>query len=134
MVRCRLDGALDSSNLRYVPAAQFDLWKEFMSSHHGRLVTVDEVSTWLPESPDILISDIDPERLEPVVRVAFDRDPAEREASIPVVRFLPYDSYPEARAALLGHFDESCQESLEETPGYFVSGDDPLESEAIARH
>ena len=123
MVRCRLDGSLDSSNLRYVPAAQFDLWKQFMSSHHGRFVIVDEVSTWVPESPDILKSDIDLDHLEPVVRVAFDRDPAEPEASVPVVRFLPYDTYPEARAALLGHFDESCQDTLEETPGYFVSSE-----------
>jgi len=126
MVRCHLDGSVDSSNLRYVPASQFDLWRHFMSSSHGRLVTVDEVSSWVPESPDILKSDIDPERLEPVVRVAFDREP-EAAAAVPVVRFLPYDTYPEARASLLGHFDESCQETLEETPGYFVRGEDGMD-------
>ena len=129
MVRCRLDGSLDSANVRYVPASQFDLWQHFMSSQHGRSVEVDEVSAWLPESPEILKSQIDLERLEPVVRVRFERDAAS--GSVPVVRFLSYETYPEARAALLGHFDERCQASLEETPGYFVANEAPQDLDSF---
>ena len=45
---------------------------------------------------------------------------------MPVVRFLPVETYPEAKEALLGHFDEDCRESLEETPGYFLTAiEDP---------
>ena len=43
---------------------------------------------------------------------------------MPVVRFLPIETYPEAREALLAHFDENCLETLEETPGYFVAPTD----------
>lgn len=123
MVRCHLDGSADSSNQRYVPAAQFDLWRHFMSTQHGRPVTVDEVSVWLPESPAILeAKEVDLEQLEPVMRIRLEKPAPEGWATaVPVVRFLPFETYPEAKEALLGHFDECCQDSLEETPGYFVS-------------
>jgi hypothetical protein len=120
MVRCRLDGSDDSSNLRYVPASEFDLWRHFMSTQHSRPVTVDEVSVWRPEGPEILGDDIDPETLEPVLRVSFDK-PGPEGSIVPVVRFLPIETYPEAKEALLAHFDDECRETLEETPGYFVA-------------
>ena len=125
MVRCRLDGSDDSSNVRYVPASEFELWRHFMASQHGRPVTVDEVSVWLPEDPAMLDDDIDAETLEPVLRVRFDKPaPEGADTTVPVVRFLPSETYPEAKEALLGHFDDECRESLEETPGYFVTGTD----------
>jgi hypothetical protein len=122
MVRCHLDGSEDSCSLRYVPAAEFELWRHFMATEHGRPVTVDEVSVWLPESPAILDDDIDTEKLEPVLRVRFEKaTPEGSSTAVPVVRFLPYETYPEAKEALLGHFDEGCRDSLEETPGYFLA-------------
>ena len=120
MVRCRLDGSDDSSNVRYVPASEFELWRHFMSTQHSRPVTVDEVSVWRPESPAMLDDDIDPETLEPVLRISFDK-PGPEGSIVPVVRFLPSETYPEAKEALLGHFDEECRETLEETPGYFLA-------------
>ena len=122
MVRCRLDGSDESCDLRYVPAAEFGLWRHLMASEHGRPVTVEEVSVWLPEDPAILDEDIDVEKLEPVLRVRFEKPGPEDAATVvPVVRFLPCETYPEAKEALLGHFDEDCLKTLEETPGYFVS-------------
>lgn len=128
MVRCHLDDDRDHcSNRRYVPAFEFELWRHFMATQHGRPVTVDEVSVWLPEGPAILGDAIDPETLEPVLRVRFEKPASPGSGPIvPVVRFLPIETYPAAKEALLGHFDERCQNSLEETPGYFVT--------AIERH
>jgi hypothetical protein len=131
LVRCRLDGSEESSNLRYVPASEFDLWRHFMSTQHGRPVMVDEVSVWLPESPAILEANIDVEKLEPVLRVRFEKPAPEGSSTIvPVVRFLSLETYPEAKEALLGHFDADCRGTLEETPGYFVvsSGDGDIVS------
>ena len=123
MVRCRLDDSEDSCNVRYVPASEFELWRHFMATQYGRPVTVDEISVWLPEDPAILADDIDVEKLEPVLRVRFEKPAPEGAATIvPIVRFLSSETYPEAKEALLGHFDEDCRKSLEETPGYFVTG------------
>ena len=120
MVRCHLDGSEDSHNVRYIPASEFELWRHFMSTQYSRPVTVDEVSVWRPESPEMLDDDIDAETLEPVLRVRFEK-PGPEGSIVPVVRFFPYETYPEAKEALLSHFDEDCQESLDETPGYFVA-------------
>src|SRR5207247_7894465 len=38
--------------LRYVPAAEFELWRHLMETKHRRQVTVDEVSVWVAETPD----------------------------------------------------------------------------------
>jgi hypothetical protein len=125
MVRCHLDGSEDTRDVRYVPASEFELWRYFMSTQHGRPVTVDEVSVWRPESPEMLDDEIDPETLEPVLRVRFEKPAPEGSAgAVAVVRFLPFETYPEAKEALLGHFDEGCRKSLEETPGYFLAGTD----------
>ena len=121
MVRCHLDNNDDHSNVRYVPAFEFELWRHFMATQHGRPVTVDEVSVWLPEDPAILDEDIDPEMLEPVLCVRFEKPaPLGSGSIVPVVRFLAIETYPEAKEALLGHFDEGCQRTLRETPGYFL--------------
>jgi hypothetical protein len=123
MIRCYLDGFDHSSHLRYVPASEFELWRHFMATQHSRPVTVDEVSIWRPESPDLLGDDIDFDALEPVLRVSFEK-PGPAGSTLPVVRFLPIETYPEAKEALLAHFDEDCLLSLEETPGYFVAAGD----------
>ena len=120
MVRCHLDRSEDSHNVRYVPASEFELWRHFMSTQHSRPVTVDEVSVWRPESPEMLDDEIDPETLEPVLRVRFEKSGPEG-LIVPVVRFFPCETYPEAKEALLGHFDKDCRETLEETPGYFLA-------------
>lgn len=122
MVRCRLDNSLDSTNLRYVPAAEFDLWRNLMMTQHNRPVVVDEVSVWVPDTPKVWNAEVDADRLEPVLRVRFQRPLPEHEKTlVPVVRFMPIETYPEAKEALLAHFDENCQRTVEETPGYFVT-------------
>ena len=122
LVRCRLDDSLDSSHLRYVPAGEFDLWRNLMMTQYNRPVVVDEVSVWVPDTPKVWAADVDVDRLEPVLRVRFERPAPETDATlVPVVRFMPIETYPEAKEALLAHFDKRCQETLEETAGYFVT-------------
>jgi hypothetical protein len=122
MVRCRLDDSLDRNHLRYVPAAEFDLWRNLMQTQHNRPVAVDEVSVWVPDTPRVWDVEVDADRLEPVLRVRFERPlPESTSTLVPVVRFMAIETYPEAKEALLAHFDEQCHASLEETPGYFVT-------------
>jgi len=133
MVRCRLDNSLDSSHVRYVPAAEFDLWRNLMITQHNRPVAVDAVSVWVPDTPKVWDADVDAERLEPVLRVRFQRPLPEHENTlVPVVRFMAIETYPEAKEALLAHFDPSCQGSLVETPGYFVTTDEDRDSSPLA--
>jgi hypothetical protein len=120
MVRCHLDSGGDPAlEVRYVPAAEFDLWSYFMETKHSRAVTVDEVSIWVPETKEAWDEDIDAEALHAVLRIQFER-PGPQRTVIPVVRFFAAETYPEARAALLAHFDPRCRWSVEATPGYFV--------------
>jgi len=122
MVRCRLDNSLDSTHVRYVPAAEFDLWRNLMMTQHNRPVVVDEVSVWVPDTPKVWAADVDVERLEPVLRLRFERStPESPHTLVPVVRFMAIETYPAAKEALLAHFEAGCQKSLEETPGYFVT-------------
>ena len=128
MVRCRLDArdAL-SSELRYVPAAEFELWRHYMTSRHSRAVKVEKVSVWVPEDAAAWDDAIDADHLQPVVRVRFDK-PGPGGMDVPVVRYLPTESYPDAKAALFAHFDMRCRWSADVTPGYFISeGDDEAE-------
>jgi hypothetical protein len=122
MVRCRLDNGDDTYQVRYVPAAEFDLWRNLMITQHHRPVVVDEVSVWVPDTPKVWDAEVNVERLEPVLRVRFDKPTTEgSQTLVPVVRFMAFETYPDAKEALLAHFDPRCQESLEETPGYFVT-------------
>ena len=123
MIRCRLDARDDASEVRYVPAAEFDLWSHYMASRHERRVEVDDVSVWVPENAAVWDEGIDADRLQPVVRVRFHK-PGPRGVPVPVVRFLPTETYPDARAALFGHFDMHCRWTAETTPGYFISSPD----------
>jgi hypothetical protein len=136
MIRCHLDAENHSArDTRYIPAAEFDLWRYFMETKHARIVTVDAVSVWLPEAPGILDGEIDAEALEPVLRVCFEK-PGPEGTLVPVVRFFPTETYPQARAALLAHFDPRCRWSVQATPGYFIassSGSDRVRAaEAVA--
>ena len=125
MVRCRLDASQENSELRYVPAAEFDLWRHLMESKYARVVAVEESSVWVPERAGIWEDGIDIDQLKAVVRVRFEK-PGPQGTVVPVIRYLPNKTYPEARAALLAHFDPRCRWNVVETPGYFVSSPAPV--------
>lgn len=120
MFRARLDAGQDNSELRYVPAAEFDLWRHLMESKYARAVAVEDVSVWVPEKAAVWDEGIDADQLEAVVRVRFDK-PGPQGTVVPVTRYLSNPTYPEAKAALLAHFDLRCRWSLVTTPGYFVA-------------
>jgi hypothetical protein len=120
MVRCRLDGSERPSELRYIPAAEFELWRHLMVTRHDRTVLVDEVSVWVPERADVAVEGLDPNCLEAVARVRFETA-GPQGTRVPVARFLPVDTLPESRAALLAHFDARSRWTVETTAGYFLS-------------
>ena len=120
MVRCHLGPGDDpAQTLRYVRLSEFELWRYMMETRHSRVVEVEEVSLWVPEDASLLTSSIgDPELCEAVVRIRF-QVPGSYEIPIPVERFLPAETYPEAQAALLSHF-ASAYRGVTATAGYFV--------------
>ena len=119
MVRCRLDGSEEFAALRYVPLAEFGLWQYLMENKHGRQVAVEQVSVWVPEDASQWNSGFEVDELEPVLRVRFER-PGPHGLGVPVERFFPAESYPEAQEALLHHFAGIKVSALEATPGYFI--------------
>ena len=120
MVRCHLGPGEDpSQTLRYVRLSEFELWRFMMETRHRRVVIVEEASLWVPEDASLLTSSIgDPELCEAVVRIHFEV-PGPHGFPVPVERFLPAETFPEAQAALLSHFD-SAYRSVTATAGYFV--------------
>lgn len=122
MVRCRLDGPERESpaSLRYIPLSEFELWRHLMETRHGRWVTVEDVSLWISEQSAWWNSGYAPDSLEPVLRVRFER-PGPAGVPIPIERFFPAETYPQAQEALLSHFDDpSRPRRLSAMPGYFV--------------
>ena len=121
MVRCRLDGAEDrqAQSLRYVPLAEFGLWQYLMEHKHHRRVTVEQISVWVPEDAGAWNSGFEADELEPVLRLRFDRA-GPNGLAVPVERYFPAETYPEAQEALLHHFDDVPTSGLEATPGYFM--------------
>lgn len=128
IVRCHLGPCDDPAQaLRYVRLAEFELWRYMMETRHGRVVLVEDVSLWVPEDAALLTAEIaDPELCEAVVRIRFDV-PGTHGVPVPVERFLPAQTYPEAQAALLSHF-ESRYRGVTATAGYFVPAAARLEA------
>ena len=120
MVRCHLDGGDERPGiaLRYIPATEFELWRHLMESRHARTVTVEEVSIWVTDDGEEAHETI-VEALEPVLRIEFEKK-GDDGVLMPVRRFFPAETYPEAQAALLAHFDPRHRWSVVATPGYFV--------------
>jgi hypothetical protein len=121
IVRCRLEGAGEAaSSIRYVPLVEFELWRHFMETRHGRAVTVETVSVWVPENAWLREAGYAVEELEPVLRVHLDLV-GPHGVPVPVERFLPAETYPEARDALLAHFQRRrLWRGMTATPGYVV--------------
>lgn len=121
MVRCRLGGSEESPERgqRYVPLAEFGLWRYLMENRHCRQVTVEEVSVWVTEEAARGSRVFVAEDLEPVLRVRFQ---GEGPGGVVVIveRFFPAETYPEAQEALLHHFAGIAEEDLSTSPGYFV--------------
>ena len=128
LVRCHLAPGDDpAETLRYVRLAEFELWRYMMETRHGRVVVVEEASLWVPEDASLLTSAIgDPELCEAVVRIHFEV-PGSHGVPVPVERFLSAETYPEAQAALLAHY-ESASRVVTTTAGYFVPAAARLEA------
>jgi hypothetical protein len=137
LVRCRLSGPEQElpSSLRYVPLAEFELWKHLMRTRHGREVRVEAVSVWIAEDAARWNSGYAAEDLEPVLRVRLDVASPDGVA-VPVERYFPAETYPLAQEALLRHYEgPSRPERIVATPGYFVPvcGRERAASEALAQ-
>lgn len=122
MVRCRLDAAegVDADSLRYVPLAEFQLWRHLMETRHGRSVTIEQVSVWVPEDPALWNSGFMPDELEPVLCLRLSW-PGPHGSATPVVRYFPAETYPQAQEALLSHMPPGTPPcDVQATAGYFV--------------
>ncbi len=119
LVRCRLLGKDETGvrALRYVPLAEFGLWKHLMETRHDRQVTIESVSVWVAEDPARWNSGFAAEDLEPVLRVRIEM-PGPNGVPVPVERFIPAETYPEAQEKLLAHYENP--ERVVAIPGYFV--------------
>ncbi len=122
MVRCSLDGTVDdpAALVRFIPSSVFELWRYLMESRHGRKVKVEEVSIWMAEDVALWDETFEPEQLLPVLRVQVERPGPGGVGGVPVERFFPAETYPLAREALLGHYEDTCRACVTTTPGYFV--------------
>jgi len=97
-----------------------------METRHSREVSVESISVWVAEDPARWNSGFAAEDLEPVLRVRLDIKGPDGVA-VPVERFFPAETYPEAQEALLKHYEEP--QHLVATPGYFVpTAGPPVES------
>jgi len=123
LVQCRLDGADDATTLRYVPLAEFEMWRHLMETRHGRSVTVEATSYWIAEQAAWWNSGYSEEDLLPVLRLRFERLlPGDVEEQ--VERFFPAETYPQAQEALLSHLTTRARvRLLSAVPGYFVPAD-----------
>lgn len=122
LARCRLDGPEEAgaSTLRYIPVGELELWKHFMESRHGRRVTIEAISVWVPEDPAVWNSGFEPDELEPVLRVRLER-PGPHGVPVHVERFFPAETYPVAQERLLAHIElAEGARTIIATPGYFV--------------
>jgi hypothetical protein len=121
LVRCRLGGPdeAEAAALRYVPLAEFDLWRHLMETRHGRSVRVESVSVWLSEDA-ARANALTADDLEPVVRLRLEL-PGPVGVAMPIERFLPAETYPEARESLLSHFRGARRPlRVVAAAGYFV--------------
>lgn len=121
LVRCRLDGpeAALATAVRFIPLAEFELWRFLMEKRHKRKVTIEAVSVWMAEDAVQWNSGYAEEELEPVLRVRLDL-PGPQGVAMPVERFFPAETYPRAQEALLSHMPGGYQAPMKATPGYFL--------------
>ena len=128
IVRCHLGPGDDpSQTLRYVRLGEFELWRYMMETRHHRVVVVEDVSLWVPDDAALIATEIvDPELCEAVVRIRFEV-PGLHGVPVPVERFLPALTYPEAQAALMSHF-QAAYRGVTATAGYFVPAAARLEA------
>ena len=126
LVRCRLNAREEESvaALRYVPLAEFGLWRHLMETRHRRRVTVEAVSVWIPENPARWNSGFAAEDLEPVLRVRLEIA-GPRGVAVPVERYFPAETYPQAQEALLSHYGgPRGARGVVAMPGYFLPSPD----------
>lgn len=124
MVRCRLDADADDDGtcdgLRYVPLAEFQLWRHLMETRHARQVTIEQVSVWVPEDPELWNTGFLPDELEPVLCLRLSW-PGPYGVPTPVVRYFPAETYPQAQEALLSHLPRGATaHDVQAAAGYFV--------------
>ena len=102
-----------------MPLDEFGLWRYLMEHRHRRQVTVEEISIWVAEESARWNSFEGPDSMEPVLRVRF-QQVADDGTPVPVQRFFPAETYPEAQEALLRHYRDTPPSFVRATPGYFI--------------
>ena len=122
MVRCRLDGPDDdpARALRYVPLAEFELWRYLMETRHAPRSPSRTSRSGCPRTRRCWTSAIvDPEAASRCCASA-SRGRARRARRCPSSASSPRRPIREAQEALLAHFESGLRAALTRPPGYFV--------------
>lgn len=123
LVQCRLRKRGESSastDYRFIPAEDFDLWQHMMESTHGLIVEDAKVGLWL-SLEECREQHIDNHRhvRVPVTRVSFLAPHKEPETFFPVIRYFLTEQADELTQTLLHHYvdEDGRLPNVIETPG-----------------
>lgn len=110
LVRCRISkkkGPKKQSETRFIPYQEFDLWKFFISQHHGFTVSQEEIFLWIPKAEYDRKKDR-LSRLEavPVNRITLYFFLKKAGVLVSATRFFPEKEYPKVKPLFLKHFEE----------------------------
>ena len=124
-----LDSFLDESNERYIPMADYNLWKYFITTNHNFRVIKEIISQWISEEE----AEKHPERyqsiaLEPVKRLELSFYSRRRNVRRRVVRFIPEKNYEKIKQIIIRNIQEHGMVDTENEPfnvieegGYWVN-------------
>jgi hypothetical protein len=114
LVRCRLTkkrGAKSRSETRFVPFQEFELWKYFISHHHGFTISREEIFLWLPRDEFERKKDrLTHLEIVPVHRVTLYFFMKKAGVLVPATRYFPESDYAKIRPLFLKHFEEFQEE------------------------
>jgi hypothetical protein len=138
IVRCYLRSPGEAPSLRFVPLREFNLWKYYMTHHHGKIVEGGETSYWVDAETYGSAPPQQARPLEPVVRVDLQYWDQSHQTANLVQRFFPLEEYDIIRDVFLRHFPDQetstgrpvMRRRVSEVRGYFIRPRIPNEAEA----
>ena len=129
MVKCMLRSPGEAPIVRFVPLREFELWRYFMTNHHGKIVEGEEISAWVDAETYAARPPEQARPLEDVVRVDLQHWDARLQTAKLVQRFFPLDEYETIKDVFLSHFPDSVspdgrpisRKRVSETRGYYIN-------------
>ena len=138
IVRCFLRSPGEAPSLRFIPLREFNLWKYYMTHHHGKIVEGGETSYWVDAETYSSAPPRQARPLESVIRVDLQFwDESHKTANL-VQRFFPFEEYDVIKNVFLSHFPDqepstgrpALRRRVKEVRGYFISPRLPRSAQA----